>query len=188
MKWRQVKTMSRAALLDTSKLKDCRVVAIIGTTCTGKTYVGKNVLDELNKHSPYAFDFIETSAIVKKLSKNPSKDGLDLLENDKLMITIVNEVSRFKNVVLTGLREKKIHQLLKEHCKWVYTIRVTAPEETIAKRVYQRKDVDIEKLNRDKKYDFDGIAVDFVLPNVKETSWVEVFWCDDFRKGVGLLV
>lgn len=181
--------MKAAESLDLSKkLNNCRAIIIIGDTCVGKSYVGRHIVQELVTHSPFVFEYIEVSNIVKRLSKNPQKDGLDLLNSDDLMVSIVNEIETRKNVVLVGLREQKICDLIRRSCKKVSIVRVTAPAETIAKRIYQRKDVDSVKVERDKKYDYENISVDFELQNTREKSWVELFWDEDFRNTVGLIV
>jgi dephospho-CoA kinase len=181
--------MSQAVSLELSKrLNNCRAIIVIGDTCVGKSYVAKHINQELINNSPFVFEYVEVSDVVKKLSKNPGKDGLDLLNTDELMIYIVDVVEKLKNVVLSGLREQKIFKMLKDNCKAVYTIKVTAPSETIAKRIYQRKDVDSVKVERDKQYDYTGIPIDYELSNTKEKSWTQVFWFEDFRKVVGLLV
>lgn len=180
---------SQVELFDSKKLLgNCRVIIIIGDTCVGKSYVGRKITEHLREHSPFVFEYIEVSDLVKRLSKNTNKDGLDLLNSSELMVYIADKIGAAKNVVLGGLREQKIHKMLINNCKSVYTIRVTAPPEVIAKRIYQRKDVDSVKVERDKQYDYTGIPIDFELSNTQEKSWTQVFWFEDFRKVVGLLV
>ncbi len=162
-------------------MSNAKVIVLIGDSCTGKTYVGRKISTRLPK-----FTFREMSDIVKALSERDSKDGLDLLESDILEHTVLHDILKHERVILSGLREKKIHTFLRKYCD-VYTVRVYVSDKLHECRIKQR-DVKIEKLVRDTKYDYKQIEADFVLNNKDKDSYKQLFWMKDFCKVAGLNV
>ncbi len=168
-------------------LKDCNVIVVIGDSCVGKSFVSKKIQDNLYDEYNFDFDFIEVSDIVKKLSTNNENNGLDLLQNNLLMQELVNSIIRSRNVILCGLREKKIHDYITDNCKKVFTLKVTALDDIVLKRIKQRK-VTNEKLHRDRVYDYDEINANFVLYNNDKFCYKKIFWLKDFRLFLGLTI
>lgn len=185
-----MKTVRTVELLDTKEeFKDCRIVVIIGDSCTGKTFVGRKVADCLSQTSKYNYHFVEVSEVVAKLSRELPYNGLELRFDDRLTLSVLEEIKRLRYVVLAGLREKKIYDKLKELCKNVYVVKLLASNGLVRQRAEQRKRNEdfVRKQKRDAQYDYNHIDVDVEIDNVLETDYKKLFWFDDFRKVVGLI-